>query len=121
MTKLLETYRQLLREFASISDVISAIDNHNVVKFFYEGDHTEARGERIGEIYALGESTAGNKVVRVFQLKGATDTVVPNWKLFRVDKMRDIEVLRTFSKPRPLFNVGGDNTMTRVFNIAKFN
>lgn len=117
---LFSTYRKLLFESIGYDVLIDSIENHNVIKFYYEGDKTQKKGWRWGEIYALGESTAGNKVIRVFQIKGETDTVIPAWKLFRVDKITDIEQVRTFDRPRPQFNRGGDRSMARVDNIASF-
>ena len=117
---LYETYKQILKEAVAISDIISAIENKGVIRFYYAGDETENKGERLGEIYALGESKAGNKVIRVYQLRGATDTVIPNWKLFRVDKMDNIEFVRNYYRPRPQFNSRGDNSMSRVDKIVEF-
>lgn len=120
MITLKETYKLIITEAIALSEVIEAIESRQVCRFYYEGDNTEKKGWRLGEFYTLGDSTAGNKVVRVYQLTGVTDTVIPNWKLFRVDAIRDIEFIRSFSRPRPKFNPNGDKTMTRVYNIAKF-
>ena len=117
---LIETYKKILQEEVALSEIIDAIENTQVIRFYYEGDKTQNKGERVGEIYALGSSSAGNKVIRVFQLKGATDTVIPSWKLFRVDAIRNIEKVRQFYKPRPQFNAHGDNSMSAVYNIAEF-
>lgn len=120
MMTLYETYLSILQEAVNVSDIINAIETKKVIRFYYEGDNTEHKGWRIGEIYVLGDSKAGNKVIRVYQLKGETDTVIPQWKLFLVDKIREIEEVRTFNRPRPNFNRSGDNSMVRVHNIVKF-
>lgn len=121
MLTLFETYKKVLAEAVAQSRFITAIENHFLVKFYYEGDEDERRGWREGEIYALGESTAGNKVIRVYQTKGVTKTRIPEWKLFRLDKIKTLYFVGEFDTPRDKFNSNGDNSMVKVFNLANFN
>lgn len=120
MKTLIETYKEIITEAISNSDVIDAINNNSVVKFYYEGDETQNKGDRMAELYAFGLSLKGNPVVRAFQIRGATDTVIPDWKLFRLKYIRDIEVIRNFYRPRNGFNKNDDNGMSTVYHIAKF-
>jgi hypothetical protein len=120
MNTLYETYKKVLNEAVALSEIIDAIDNTQVIRFYYEGDNTENKGWRSGEIYALGDSIAGNKVIRVYQLQGVTDSKTPQWKLFRVDSIRDIETVGSFNQARPLFNSQGDNSMATVYKIVNF-
>ena len=114
MLTLSEDYKQLLKEELALSRIITAIEHHLLVKIFYEGDENEKRGWREGEIYALGESTAGNKVIRIYQTKGVTKTRMPEWKLFRVDRIKSMYYIGEFNSPRDKFNPHGDKSMTRV-------
>lgn len=120
MSNFYQTYHQLLQEAVSNTKIINAIKNRLTVKFYYEGDKNEQKGWREGDIYAFGESTRGNPVVRIYQLRGTTSTKVPDWKLFRVDKIKDIEYIGEFEKPQSKFNPQGDNSMQKVYHLAKF-
>lgn len=120
MKTLLETYQQLLLEAIPNYKVINAIKNKLSVRFYYEGDKNEQKGNREGDIYAYGESTAGNPVIRVYQTRGVTSTRIPEWKLFRVDKIRNIDYIGEFEEPQSKFNANGDNSMQKVYNIVKF-
>lgn len=109
----------LLREQIDEGDILDAIEEKWVVRIYYSGDEEIERGWRAIEIYAYGISTAGNKVIRAFQLQGYTKTLVQKWKLFRVDKIKSIEFIRPFSQLRPQFNRNGDRGMIRVIKLAK--
>ena len=115
---LLETYLTLISEDFSISDIEFAIEQNQLLSFYYKGDKTVNAGYRYAEIYALGVSKAGNKVIRAYQTRGVTDTFKPDWKLFRFDKMRDVEFVGNFYVARKGFNKNGDNSMARVDKIA---
>lgn len=121
--KLYETYKEILSEAnASISDIIKAIDERQLIDFFYEGDpkYNFTAGRRSGEVYALGTSKGGNKVVRIFQMQGATNSINPKFKLFRLDKMRDIKFIRPYYRPRKGFNPNGDRAMASVDKVVDF-
>ena len=117
---LYKTYIKLLVEQVTNSEIIEAIDNKEVVEFYYEGDETESRGARTVEIYAFGNSTKGNPVIRAYQTGGATDSSVPNWKLFDVRNIRNFKTVGNFEQPRQGFNLNGDAGMLNVYHIAKF-
>ena len=105
----------------SVSNINAAINNKNEVIIYYDGDENTSKGKRNVEVYANGISLAGNPVIRAYQLRGDSDTIVPEWKLFRVDKISQWSVLnRRFSTPKPKFNPSGDKSMKSVLNIAKF-
>lgn len=71
----------------SLSIVSDAINNKNIVKIYYNGDKNNAKGERIIEPYVLGRNYKGNVIIRAFQENGDTDTYVPEWKIFRLDRI----------------------------------
>lgn len=105
----------------SITNINNAINNKNEVIIYYDGDENTSKGKRNVEVYAYGISMAGNPVIRAYQLSGDSDTIVPEWKLFRVDMISQWSVLkRIFTTPRPKFNPNGDKSMKSVLNIAKF-
>ena len=120
MISLYETYKEILLEATSNSRIITAIQRHAIIRFYYKGDKTEMRGLRTGEIYAFGESKSGNRVIRVYQTGGTTSTKIPDWKLFRVDKISKFEHVGNYDKPQAKFNHNGDNSMQVVFNIVDF-
>lgn len=82
-----ENLNILLTESIAQSLVYDAIQNHNVVEINYDGDDNIAKGKRIIEPYVLGRSSKNNIVIRAFQPNGDTQSSVPNWKMFRVDKI----------------------------------
>jgi hypothetical protein len=105
----------------SVSNINNAINNKNEVIIYYDGDENTSKGKRNTEVYAYGISMAGNPVIRAYQLSGDSDTIVPEWKLFRVDRISQWSVLkRRFTTPRPKFNPNGDKSMKSVLNITKF-
>jgi hypothetical protein len=66
-----------------------AIAGRYVVQFHYAG------GVRIVEPYRHGRSTAGNEVLRGYQIAGYSASRQPSgWKLFQVDKMADLHATR---------------------------
>ena len=105
----------------SVTNINNAINNKNEVIIYYDGDENTSKGKRNIEVYAYGISMAGNPVTRAYQLSGDSDTIVPEWKLFRVDRISQWSVLkRRFTTPRPKFNPNGDKSMKSVLNITKF-
>ena len=72
-------------------------------------------------ISGYGVSKAGNDVVRVYQVGGDTKTIQPGWKLFRVDRIKNLKKLGgTFDEAKPLFNPTGDKDMIKIYNITQF-
>src|SRR5947207_14658022 len=63
-----------------------AIEHRYVLQFHYAG------GTRIVEPYRHGRSTAGNEVLRGYQVSGYSHSGNPTgWKLFDVGKMRELQ------------------------------
>ena len=63
-------------------------------------------GRRLIEPHVLGFSRASSKLLRAFQVEGASSSGEhENWKLFTVDKVQGIEDSgQTFNGPRPGYN-----------------
>lgn len=68
-------------------EIIEAIENLNVIEFYYEGE------SRIVQPYCYGVSKAGNDVLRAFQIDGYSSSNKMWWRLYTVKKMQGIEVL----------------------------
>jgi hypothetical protein len=122
----IKTMRILLREGASQSSIIDAINNRKVITIFYAGEKTERKGYRTIQPHVLGVSKAGNLVLRAWQEAGDSDGfngigrkprwdhekfnhngVLPGWRLFRVDAIKsfaptgaNFEVIKDSPKPK---------------------
>lgn len=118
----------LIKESIGQSVVNDAILNHKQIKIFYDGDDNIAKGERIIEPYVLGRSKANNRVIRAFQPYGDTQTSVPNWKMFLLDKIRSWRVTgKQFNLPPDKrgfnvapYNTNGDESMISIRTQAQF-
>jgi hypothetical protein len=123
--RLSDLYKQVINESVSRDKIISAIENKDLIRVTYDN---EATGPRTIQVYALGDSKAGNPVIRVYQPFGDTETEIPTWKTFRLDRIMTWVVLnKKFYKPIsdydssiPSFNPSGDDTMRTIYKIAKF-
>ena len=70
---------------------------------------------RLVEVHAVGVTSAGNRVMRVFQVAGGSSSGESfGWKLMRLDAANDIAVSDQVSQaPRPLYK-RGDRAMRRI-------
>lgn len=119
----------LLTEAVSINSVTDAIDNHErvIINYHTNGEDNNT-GPRVVEVYAYGLTKAGNPVIRGFQPMGDTTSKVPSWKFFRLDRISSWKSTgQKFSRPADFyykglgdFNPNGDETMSTVYKIAKF-
>ena len=80
--KLVDSLLTLIKEDVARNKVEDAIERHRMVRIYYAGDKTVARGWRFIEPYVYGISFADNRVIRAYQLNGVTDTESPGWKTF---------------------------------------
>lgn len=121
---LFEIYKKLiLNESIDVNSITDSIKNKYRVVINYEGDpwHGIAPGMRVIEVYAYGITSAGNPVIRAFQPYGDTASTVPNWKFFRIDRIKTWKpTYSIITKPAPKFNPNGDGSMKRVYLIADF-
>lgn len=93
----------------SKSRLCTAIRNKRVIEFSYDGK------ERTVEPYCFGLSTAGNKVLRGFQISGRSISgKVPAWKLFKVRKIRNLIVLEKHFDKRSRYR-RNDKAMSKIF------
>jgi len=124
MSLLGRIYKKVLQEArASESKIEQAIDRHTLVVIRYNthGEHV-AMANRLCGVFAYGTTKAGNPCIRVFEYEGDTTTFVPGWKLIRLDRILAwFPTKRTVSSPpNDLFNPNGDNSMSMVYKVAKF-
>lgn len=123
-----EIIKSILTEEANIGQVADAIRQRKEVIIFYDTDNEKGSGQRVIQPVAYGLSKAGNLVLRAFQPYGDTQTKVPHWKMFRLDKIKTWKTLwdKTFNEPpgqynaEGEFNKNGDNSMSRVYLVANF-
>ena len=126
--KLYNLYSELILENTARNSIMDAIDKHYRVRIYYAGDDNTAAGARTIEVYAYGMSKGGNQVIRAYQVFGDTKTIIPQWKLFRVDRITRWEPTGwTFDEPVsdrdpsiPRYNPNGDSSMVGSVYNAKF-
>lgn len=106
----------------------NAIRNKLVCTIYYRGETKGIvdDGYRTIEPYALGVNFAGNTVLRAWLVKGTSKSgkrdpsLVPGWRLFRVDRMKSVATsLATFKTPRKGYN-SQDEGMKEVTISADF-
>lgn len=129
--KLYNIFESLILEGVNRDEVIKAMDTRYRVNIDYMGDKETEPGKRTIEVYAFGVSRAGNLVIRAYQGFGKTMTVIPGWKMFRLDRIsswQPINVVRgIFNSPIsdradvPPFNPNGDKSMATVYKVTQFN
>jgi hypothetical protein len=133
----------LLTEGVSDADITKAIQNHEYVYIYYEGDGSNQKGYRTIRPYVLGTSKAGNPVVRAWQDNPKNSVtfdnrptrkdsqyhdywidetgVKPGWRMFRLDKISSIYPTgKKFNDENGLvmipagYHEGGDDDMTSI-------
>lgn len=130
MSYLKTLIESIITEEINITKVTDAIRKRKPVKITYKADdEPRGQGERIIHPVAYGVSKAGNMVLKAFQPYGDTKTKTPHWKLFRLDKIQDWNILwkrRSFDEPPGQFtadgdyNPNGDKSMATVYLSANF-
>ena len=126
--KLITTFKSLLNEVASLSDVKDSIEKKIVVTIYYDGDEPGGKGYRRIEPVAVGYSKGGNSLVlRAWDIDGAshTNTIgekpLPGWRLFRLDKILTYQsTTDNFTEMKPGYNPIADNSMSDMIQNAKF-
>ena len=105
-------FRQLLTEGVSDKTIVDAINNHEFLYIYYQGETTKETGYRTIRPFVLGTNTSGNLALRAWQDKGRSDSLRPDaprikrkgheydvdhdgvtkpaWRLFLVDNITSI-------------------------------
>jgi hypothetical protein len=90
-------------------EIIQAIDNLNVVEFYYEGEL------RVIEPHCYGITTAGNEGLRAYQTDGYSSSGKLGWKMYDLGKAEDLNVQDSnFAGPRVGYNKG-DKGMKKIY------
>ncbi len=72
--------------------------------------------DRIIEVHAVGYTKNGNLVMRVWQVKGGSESgQTQGWKLMSLDKVQSMSITDEVSEaPREGYNRSGDSAMDRI-------
>ena len=92
-----------MREVAKMLSIIkNAIEGRRILEIYYPP------GRRLVEPHTLGYGADGSLLLRAFQNEGASASGEHvNWKLFRVDRARELEPSgNLFFGPRPGYRKG---------------
>ena len=88
----------------------NSVKTKTILEFNYDGHH------RVVEPHAHGISTAGNEVLRCYQIEGGSVSgTVPGWHLMKISKMVNLSITDShFDSPRPEYK-RGDKGMTTIY------
>ena len=127
---LADIVKNIITEDISTDEVLDAIYNKRYVRIKYDdgkkSDHGNPRGSRVIQPVAVGTTKKGFPVVRAFQASGNSRKGSPNWKFFRLDRIKKWEPYKkkTFNVlPDDSFgeyNKVGDKSMLHFIDNAKF-
>ena len=117
--KLYNLYEDVILEHVDESKILEAINNKVMANIMYVDKEGEPPTKRYVQIYRLGKSKANNPVISAYQIGGGTTTAAPGWKLFRLDRITDIQLTKMrWHKPiemhggnAPAFNQNSDGNM----------
>jgi predicted DNA-binding transcriptional regulator YafY len=125
--KLLGSLKNLLIEQAYFGDLVDAVKKRKILIISYDGDEDGGKGLRRIEPVCIGVSKANNRVLRAWDIEGASHTdktkeqPLPGWRLFRLDKILSAKPTgEVYNEPRPNYNFNGDDSMVSVTVNAKF-
>lgn len=91
-----------------LQTIINAIRTKQLLSFTYDGL------PRLVEPHAVGLSTAGNQVMRCFQVGGSHKKAGHDWDLVRLEKIVSLAVTgEHFAGPRPGYK-RGDSAMSTI-------
>lgn len=129
---------KLLMESVDFNTVKDSIENkYNVNIVYIDGDGV--RTSRYIQPYVLGDTIAGNKAIRAYQIFGGSRTMATKgenaqggWRIFRLDRIVEwkptkmkftipVSDLPSFMISSGRFNPNGDKMFSRIDAIARFN
>jgi len=131
---MVKLYEILINEFLSPTEVEklirNAIDRKQIIAIYYQGDKETGPGWRKGIIPLVLATYQGKKYIRAWQTDGKTLSGVPDWKLFRLDRIKNWNLVsqKTISvPPDSRWNPNGDDWnkhigkgFDAILKIAKF-
>lgn len=121
----------ILNEDATPAQIKDAIKKRYKAEIYYYEPGTKGSERRIIEPVAYGLSKGDNPVVRAFQPMGDTRSESPEWKMFRLDRIRKWKPLRNNKFDEPpgpeyphlkdkKYNPDGDKGMNVCYMNADF-
>ena len=121
--------KEILLEEVSPSEIDASIDNKERVLVIYDDDKTHHDGKRIVEPYVHMRLKNGEEAVRVFFIKGDTNTSSPKWETYLLDRIKSWEPTGGhFNRPPKEqgwkvqdYNRDGDKSASIIYNQVKFN
>lgn len=94
--------------------ICDSIQQMKTIAFDYSDEEGNVH-HRIVEPYAHGLTTRGNEALRGYQVGGNSETTVPGWKLFVVDRMAALKVTEdTFDGTAPGY-AHGDSALNPIY------
>lgn len=89
-------------------EIITAIENQNVIEFYYEGEL------RVVEPHCYCETTAGNEGLRAYQIDGYSSSGTMGWKMYDLGKANDFVVTEDTFEVRNGYK-RGDKGMSEIY------
>lgn len=89
-------------------EIIDAIENQNVIEFYYDGEL------RIVEPHCYGKTTASNEGLRAYQIGGYSSSGTMGWKMYDLGKSDDIVVTEDTFEVRSNYK-RGDKGMSFIY------
>ncbi|WP_288437221.1 hypothetical protein [uncultured Chryseobacterium sp.] len=89
-------------------EIIKAVENQNVIEFYYEGKL------RVVEPHCYGETTAGNEGLRAYQIDGYSSSGKTGWKMYDLGKADYIDVTEDTFDVRNDYK-RGDKGMSKIY------
>lgn len=125
---LYDIVQEVLNEAVNSNNVTNAIQDRRYVEIMYSDEDNSAPGKRLIQPYAYGVSTAGNALLRAFQVSGDSLRGRPHWKTFRLDRVTSWKPRKQqFNTPPPMqgykvadYNSNGDESMAQVYLQVSF-
>jgi predicted DNA-binding transcriptional regulator YafY len=94
--------------------ISEAIRNRRIIRFLY-ADEAGNIHKRVVEPYAYGVTKQGNEAIRCYQIGGSSETEIPGWKLFLVDRMTGLIITdETFEGCAPGY-AHGDKGLNPIY------
>lgn len=94
--------------------VCTAIRSLRVIEFGYEDQQGNAH-HRVVEPYGHGVTTQGNEAVRGYQIDGTSESPLPGWRLFRLDRMFNLETSESTNSATAPGYAHGDSDLDPIF------
>lgn len=92
------------------AQIYNAVVNKNILEFTYDGHFRQV------EPHTYGVSKKNNDILSAYQVSGGSkDGKVPDWKLFKLDKIIGLRILENkFTSPRPGYSQN-DSRMIKIY------